>query len=193
MPKTKTQKSRQSPSVERQLALALLRVIECLGPMDDLRSVIEARDGGAKFWADLETATNEAREVLKTNNYGELETIATRVKRIEADIAEAVRNQDGAKLAILGAALDRAKSGKPPLETEKKPRKKKAEPATTTDPPAEKKTQKKKGEGKPGPLPLGEAVPCQCLYPGCGWEGSAIVDSACPVCSSAVVAVESEK
>lgn len=128
----------------------------------------------------------------RENGYGKLESIETRVTRIEAEITEAVKAQDGAKLAILGAALDRAKSGKPPLETEKKPRKKKTEtPATTT--PAEKKPRKKKGEGKPSPLPLGEAVPCECIYPGCNWKGSAIVDSACPVCSSAVVAVESEK
>lgn len=181
MTKTTPKKSRQVPSVERQIALALLRVIECLSPIEDLRSLIcaEASGSGTKFMAELETATSEAREVLKANNYGGLETIAARVKRIEDEIEVALKARDGAKLAILGAALDRAKAGKPPLATEKKPKKK-------TDPPAEKKDRKKKDDPA---LPLGE-VPCQCAYPGCAWSGVAVPDSACPVCSSAVVAVE---
>lgn len=173
MTKTTPKRSRQVPSVERQLALALVGVLECIGMVD----VVKEQPG----YSEMEASLTEAIRILDANGYKDLESISSRVRRIEADIAEAVRYQNGAKLAKLGAELDRAKAGKPPLATEKKPKKK-------TDPPAEKKDRKKKDDPA---LPLGE-VPCQCVYPGCAWSGIGVPDSACPVCSSAVVAVEGE-
>jgi hypothetical protein len=186
MPKGTPKKSRQVPSVERQLALALVALIEDVKAIpDDIEttSVIQV----------LKKSTTAAQKVLDANGYGGLESIESRIIQIEADIIEAVKTQDGAKLSILGAALERAKKGLPPLATEKKPRKKKVEPADTasTTPPAEKKKRGGKKDDKPA-LPLGEIVPVQCVYPGCAWKGEAVVDSACPVCSSAVVAAESE-
>lgn len=94
---------RQSPSIERQLALALVAVLEASG------------DETA-----MDIAATDARAILKTHGYDNLESIPTRVKRIETEIGEALKAQDGAKLGQLGAALDRAKKGLPPLATEKK-------------------------------------------------------------------------
>lgn len=101
---------RQSPSVERQLALTLLRVIECAGMLDE----------GATGKEALMLAVDAAIPILDANGYKNMESIPTRVKRIETEIGEALKAQDGAKLAQLGAALDRAKKGLPPLASEKK-------------------------------------------------------------------------
>lgn len=106
-------KNRKSPSVERQLALSLLRLIECAG-------AVEVTDDKQEALADLGVAIKSSIAVLDANGYADMESIPTRVKRIEAAIAEALKVQDGAKLAQLGAALDRAKAGKPPLTAEKK-------------------------------------------------------------------------
>lgn len=178
-------KKRQSPSVERQLALALVRVIECLGGMDDLRERITAVPEGAKLFAELGTATDEARQVLTITGYADLESIANRVARIQDDIAEALRVQDGAKLAQLGAALDRAKKGLPPLPTEKKPRapRKAKTPKPVSTAAAVTKPRKKKSDTD-NALPLGEAVPVQCLS--CPWEGVGSADSKCPKCGNVV-------
>lgn len=174
MPKSIGKKSRQSPSVERQLALALVALIEDVKAIPgDIQttSVIEV----------LKKSTVAAQKVLDANGYSNLESVESRVIRIEADIAEAVRAQDGARLARLGAELDRAKSGKPPLATEKKPRKKKVE--HTTAPPAEpteRKTRKRR-EAVDG-------VMCKCNV--CDWVGVSTVGSACPVDGYLVVAQE---
>lgn len=186
MPKTNGKK-RQSPSVERQLALVVVRMIECLSGMDDMRARIEAIPEGAKMFADLGTAVDEARQILTVSGYSNLESIAGRVARIQDAIAEALRAQDGAKLAQLGAALDRAKKGLPPLTTEKTPRtpRKPKMPKTPPAEPKEKKSSKK--SGKSNPLPIGD-VPCHCEFTGCTWKGVAVPDSPCPVCSSGVVA-----
>lgn len=166
MTKTTPKRSRQVPSVERQLALALVGVLECIGMVD----VVKEQPG----YSEMEASLTEAIRILGVNGYKDLESISSRVRRIEADIAEAVKSQDGAKLARLGAELDRAKAGKPPLATEKKPKKK-------TDPPAEKKDRKKKDDSA---LPLGEVVPVQCLS--CPWEGTGTADSKCPECGNVV-------
>lgn len=105
-------KKRTSPSVERQLALALIAVIESA----------KGLDGNGDRELAVRQAAAAGQELLKANGYADLESIPTRVKRIENEIAVAVAAQDGAKLAQLGAALDRAKKGLPPLATEKKPR-----------------------------------------------------------------------
>lgn len=103
---------RQSPSVERQLALALVAVIERVDLVNEA--------AGADDFTQLHRSAGEARTVLSANGYENLESIPTRVKRIETEIGAALKAQDGAKLARLGAALDRAKKGLPPLVSEKK-------------------------------------------------------------------------
>jgi hypothetical protein len=184
MPKGTPKKSRQVPSVERQLALALVALIEDVYAMHN----VEADKA-------MEIPIKIARDVLNANGYSDLKSIRSRVALIQARIAEAVEVNDGASLTQLGPALERAKKGLPPLAPEKKPRKKKVEPADAaapTTPPVEKKPRKKKGADETAALPLGEIVPVQCVYPGCAWKGVAVVDSACPVCASAVIAAESE-
>lgn len=154
-------KKRQSPSVERQLALALVAIL------DDLKSMN----------TDL-ASEYPARELLKANGYGDLESIPTRVAAITEQINAAVSSGDGKALALLGPALERAKKGLPPLATEKKPRTKKP---TTTEAGEKKKRGGKKGE-TPSLLP--EGVPVQCLS--CPWEGVGTPDSKCPECGHVV-------
>src|SRR5438445_13887738 len=100
-------KQRQSPSRERSLALALVRLIECLSEMDNIRERIEAVPEGAEIFVQLGTATDEARKVLADNGFGDLESIATRVARITTDLESAIAEKDGVRIAELGAALDR--------------------------------------------------------------------------------------
>jgi hypothetical protein len=174
MPKGTPKKSRQVPSVERQLALALVALIEDVYAMHN----VEADKA-------MEIPIKIARDVLNANGYSDLKSIRSRVALIQARIAEAVEVNDGASLTQLGPALERAKKGLPPLATEKKPRKKKVEPADTasTTPPAEKKKRGGKKDDKPA-LPLGEGVPIQCLS--CPWEGVGTADSKCPECGDVV-------
>src|SRR5712664_2306306 len=106
MPKSNGKK-RQSPSVERQLALAFLRVIECAG-------LVEVSDKTQTALSELQTAITDGIQLLDANGYKDLETITTRVKRIKDEMALALEADDGAKLAQLGPALERAKRGLPP-------------------------------------------------------------------------------
>ena len=157
-------KKRTVPSVERQLALALVAVLEAVETDERLATPPQNTDS-------IDNPVFNARAILKTHGYDDLESIPTRVKRIEAEIAEALTAQDGAKLAQLGAALDRAKKGLPPLPTEKKaraPRKAKTEPASR----------------KPRQKKLGEGVATVC--PSCKWTGNEVPGSACPDCGAAL-------
>lgn len=100
-------------------------------PIEDLRSRIEAEASGdgTKFLAALETATGEAQKVLADNGYGELESIATRVAALDLQMQAAIDLKQYKDFAPLGAALERAKRGLPPLTvTEKKSKSATVEP-----------------------------------------------------------------
>lgn len=174
MPKTNGKKSRQSPSVERQLALALVAIIEVVpgGNLDD------------PGIAERQAAIINAKKILKDAGYEGLESTPTRVKRIQAEIAKALADKNYDALAKLGQEMKRAEAGKPPLATEKKPRKKKVEPTTARPPtePAERKTRKRR-EAVDG-------VMCKCGNVDCDWAGISTVGSACPVDGYLVVAQE---
>lgn len=175
---TKTTKKRQPPSVERQFALALVALIEAGAKTQ----------GNSEYELGFRQACAAAETLLKTNGYEGLESIPTRVARIQGEIEKALETKNYDALPRLGQEMKRAEAGKPPLATEKKPRKKKVEPATaTTDPPAE----KKKRGGKKGEPDLPEdGVPCKCGNVDCDWKGIAVIGSACPVDGYLVVAQE---
>ena len=115
----KNGKKRKSPSVERQIALALVAVIDAaLTPPDP---------EGINL---LDIAITDAQAILKTHGYEDLESIPARTQRLKAEIDMALKSEDFDALTRLGQEMKRAKKGLPPLTTEKKP--------------AEKKTRKKK-------------------------------------------------
>jgi len=143
-------KKRQSPSVERKLALALVALLEDIS-LIHIGEVVSA----------TENSDRAAREVLKANGYEDLESIPRRVARIEAEMKAALEAHDGTKLGQLGPALERAKKGLPPLPTEKKtraPRKAK----TPKPEAAEKKSRKKKGGDELPPHLKDDAPFAQC-------------------------------
>jgi len=161
-------KKRQSPSVERQLALAPVAVIEAAKELN----------GNDDRQINVRVACAKGQDLLNANSYGALQSIESRVIRIKAEIDTALEAEDFDALARLGKEMKRDKKGLPPLTTEKKPK------AALT----QKKPRKKKGNN-PSPE---EEVPCHCGFSECVWKGVAVPGSACPVCSSGVVADESE-
>lgn len=128
---------RLSPSVERQIALALVRVIECVIAADLLEREVSQADALEEKTAktalydqaliDRKVALDEAKQVLTLNNYGDLESIASRVAALENQLTAAISLRDGKEISRLGAALDRAKAGKPPIVVAEK----KTKPAST--------------------------------------------------------------
>lgn len=169
--KTNGKRTRQSPSVERQIALALVAVLD--GIPDETISTLSG-------------PVIEARKVLKACGYEDLESIPIRVARIEGQIEEALKTKNYDALPRLGQEMKRAEKGLPPLTVEKKPRKPRT-PKTAAAEPAEKKSRKKKSKDEPAPLPVGQAS-YKCIYPGCAWAGPAPADLVCPVCGTEVVA-----
>lgn len=125
---------RQSPSRERLLALALVRLKECVLAVEraqmNLDNLRATNADAEQLQAELEKAETDRKEAIEQaekcladNDYAELESIATRVKRIEDEMKAALEVHDGTKLGQLGPALERAKRGLPPLTvTEKKPK-----------------------------------------------------------------------
>lgn len=169
---TKTTKKRQSPSVERQLALALVAVLEAIRRPSSDESL-------------LTNAVDAAQAILEANGYSKLESIPTRVARIQGEIEKALETKNYDALPRLGQEMKRAEAGKPPLTTEKKaraPRKPKTLKPDTDSPaePTERKTRKRR-EAVDG-------VMCKCNV--CDWTGVSTVGSACPVDGYLVVAQE---
>lgn len=155
---TKTTKKRQSPSVERQLTLALVALLDT-NAADDVA------------WTE---ARNAADQVLKDNGYAGLESIPTRVARIQGEIEKALETKNYDALPKLGQEMKRAEAGKPPLTTEKKtrtPRKPKTLKPNTDSlaEPTERKTRKRRE--------VVDGVKCNV----CDWTGVSTVGSACPV------------
>lgn len=128
----KTNGKRQSPSVERQIALALVRLKECVLEEERAGAILSAQTGqvSADLAAIYETASTarkqaieECDKVLADNGYGELESIASRVAALELQLKAAMDLKQYKDIAPLGAALERAKKGLAPLPvTEKKPK-----------------------------------------------------------------------
>lgn len=166
MPKTETKTKRRN--VARQIALALVAVLE------DYES--------ARSNEPLSESAAIAHGLLKTLGYGELESTQTRVARIEVDIAEALKSKDYDALPKLGQEMKRAQAGLPPLTTEKKARKPrtKKEPEGEKEAPAEPRAKRRKKE------PTAEADPnlpdITCSNQDCEWTGKAEAGSACPGC-----------
>lgn len=158
MTKTAEKKTRKPPSVERQLALALVSLIETIA------------DGSSTGNDELDVAATDAKAILKTHGYGELESIPARVARLEGEIEKALERKDYDALPKLGQEMKRAMAGKPPLEAEKEPR---AIPKAKTDKAA----------------PKTETVAVKCSYDGvCNYTGEGIVGSPCPDCESELIA-----
>lgn len=116
--KTNKPTKRRELSGERKLALALVEVIEEIGtpgPEEKrLLAVIE-----------------QAEKVLAESGYAGLESITSRVNKIETQLIAAINVKDGKEVSRLGAELSRAQRGLPPLakKVEKKV-------AAAPDPPA---------------------------------------------------------
>ncbi len=79
------------------------------------QAATESNAENAKVLEDLEISINEARRVLTANGYGDLQSIALRVAALENQLTAAISMRDGKEISRLGAALDRAKKGLPPL------------------------------------------------------------------------------
>lgn len=164
----KTPTKRQVPSVERQLALALVAVLnEIRRPSADDDSLTNAVDA--------------AQTILEANGYAKLESIASRVNRIEGLIEQAYEKKEFAVIAPLAAELERAKKGLSPLAGKKK----KAEPTAPKPARASRKSSK-------GDAPDPATVPVKCNYSICQWKGEGVVGSPCPECEAPLVAVEKE-
>lgn len=117
---------RQSPSVERQIALALVRVIECVIDVEQYRGELEKLSNGEAN-PDFESACDnrklaleEAHKVLEANGYGDLESIQSRVAAINDQLNAAFSLRDGKAIVKLGVELERAKTGRPPVAQPKK-------------------------------------------------------------------------
>lgn len=114
---------RQSPSRERLLALALVRIIECVRTVRTM-SESSTAPPSAEYEAALlmvDESVEQAQRVLGDNGYGNLESIATRVAALDLQMQAAIDLKQYKDFAPLGAALERAKRGLPPLTiTEKK-------------------------------------------------------------------------
>lgn len=116
-------KARLSPSVERQIALALVRVIECVNAVDKIARELKAGDSIPEYeqaLIDEKQSIDEAQQILEANNYGDLESIASRVAAPENQLTAAISLRDGKAIARLGAELDRAKAGRPQIAQPKK-------------------------------------------------------------------------
>lgn len=127
---TRKNGKRKSPSAERLLALALVRVVECVRLERSLGEQLKAGDTSPDYEAARTSereAVEDAMKVLADNGYGELESIASRVSAINDQIQAALSMGDGKALALLGPALERAKRGLPPIAKVEK----KQKPATT--------------------------------------------------------------
>ena len=126
-------RKRQSPSVERQIALALVRVIECVVQAEILGQELKNGDSSPQYeqaQIDRKQSIDEARKILEVNGYAELESIASRVAALENQLTAAISMRDGKAVARLGAELERAKTGRPPIASPKKTRV--GKPASTT-------------------------------------------------------------
>lgn len=110
-------KKKRDVSRERTIALALVEVIENYGDLSQ-SAVCEA----------LDNAITDAKSILETHGYKGLESIASRVAKLETAINAAVVARNGKEIARLGTELNRAQRGLPPIAkavpTVKKARKK---------------------------------------------------------------------
>lgn len=89
-------------------------------------AIIEIIANGSSTGNDeLDVAATDAHAILKTHGYGDLESIPSRVARIQGEIEKALESKNYDALPRLGQEMKRAEAGKPPFATEKKPRKKK--------------------------------------------------------------------
>lgn len=110
-----TKKRKRDVSRERAIALALVDVIENYGDLSQA-AVCEA----------LDEAITNAKSILETHGFKGLESISSRVAKLETAINNAVIARDGKEIARLGAELNRAQRGLPPISKTvavKKPRK----------------------------------------------------------------------
>lgn len=120
---TNGKRKRQSPSVERQIALALVRVIECVQKVEKLAGDQLAGNTTIEFdqaRVDLKHSFEEAHAVLTANGYGDLESIQSRVDALENQLKSAFSLRDGKAITRLGAELERARTGRPPIAQPKK-------------------------------------------------------------------------
>lgn len=107
MTKASRKKSpRRQVSGERMIALALVEVIE------GHQAVISGTEGAS---SKFQSALDNAKKVLSDHGYEGLESISSRVSKLETEIAAAVKARDGKEIARLGAELNRAERGLPPI------------------------------------------------------------------------------
>ncbi len=108
-----TTKTKRAVSGERSIALALVEILETW------------RDRDTADDTAMGAAINSAGQLLVGMGYAGLESISSRVSKIETAIAEAVAAGNGKEVSRLGAELERAKKGHPPIarkaKTEKPP------------------------------------------------------------------------
>ena len=110
--KAKESKERAAVGRERRLALALAAVMDAYS---EIPSPEEHRDA-------VEEAETSATELLNELGYNGIESIPRRLARLEAELATALESKDYAKVAELGAELEKAKAGRfhksAPVESE---------------------------------------------------------------------------
>lgn len=113
-------KKRRELSGERAIALALVEVIELVLKEDELPEAVRQ-------------SVDSAWEVLKAHGYSGLESISSRVAKLETALHAAIEKRDGKEIARLGAELNRAQRGLSPIgkvvpavKKPRKPREKKA-------------------------------------------------------------------
>lgn len=120
-----TKKRKRDVSRERTIALALVEVIENY-------QTFEAGSGD-----EMDNAITSAKSILDSHGYKGLESISSRVAKLETAINAAVVDRNGKEIARLGAELNRAQRGLPPIAKAKEPavkkRKKKGAPGNGLD------------------------------------------------------------
>lgn len=97
---TKKKSPRRQLSGERTLALELVELIESCQTGDNVK---------------ITAATGKANDTLKALGYDGLESIASRVAKVEAQLQAAIKGLDGKEVARLGAELSRAQRGLSPI------------------------------------------------------------------------------
>lgn len=95
-------KKKRDVSRERTIALALVEVIELVSTDDELPEAVRE-------------SINSAKSILETHGYKGLESIASRVAKLETAINAAVVVRNGKEIARLGAELNRAQRGLSPI------------------------------------------------------------------------------
>lgn len=105
--------------------------------LSDGLSFAHSRGAGEGKMQELDDAITDSKSILATHGYSGLESISSRVAKLETALHAAIEKRDGKEIARLGAELNRAQRGLSPIgkvaPAVKKTRKKKDPPSNGLD------------------------------------------------------------